>query len=88
MSADFSNLEQMIRSKLDRQLEIWSAKSWGDEDIVSDLDSLTGKLQEAMAKMSTFELYCEEVRSGELAWSPVRLSAAFCVPPNWVEMVP
>eukprot|EP00301_Raphidiophrys_heterophryoidea_P016270 c25828_g1_i1.p1 GENE.c25828_g1_i1~~c25828_g1_i1.p1 ORF type:complete len:434 (-),score=105.47 c25828_g1_i1:265-1518(-) len=71
------NVERMVESKLQKQLEIWSNRRWGDEDIVADLANLTKTIERVVDEMSSFERYRAEVLSGDLEWTPVHFSETF-----------
>jgi V-type H+-transporting ATPase subunit H len=72
-----SNNDLMIDSGILKPLEVLTAKSWGDEDIVDDLTALNDALQKNMVILSSFEMYKKEVLSGNLEWSPVHRSEKF-----------
>ena len=63
--------EQMISAGLSRILPALAARKWNDEDLVSDLDAVSSKLEQAVAEFSSYERYSAEILSGNLEWSPV-----------------
>jgi len=77
LSADNNSVERMVECKLQKQLEIWDNKKWGDEDIVADICHLSSVLNSMIEEMSSFERFRAEVMSGELEWTPVHYSETF-----------
>jgi len=75
LSAD--NNEQMIEAGAIRVVETLASKKWGDEDIVADLEVLGDALQKNLALLSSFDIYKQELMSGNLEWSPVHKSERF-----------
>jgi len=82
LSVHGKNIERMIESRLEKQIEIWHTKKWADEDIVSDLSFLQQKLAQKIEEMSSFERYRAELVSGELEWTPAHFSETF-----WTENI-
>jgi len=72
-----TNNEQMIETNLLKEVDKLLQKKWGDEDIVSDLETLQQALQKDVADLSSFDKYKQELYSGELEWSPVHRSEKF-----------
>lgn len=71
------NNDQMIAVGIMRPLESLLNRTWGDEDIEEDLNALNDQLQQNLAKLSTFDMYKQEVDSGKLEWSPAHRSERF-----------
>jgi len=71
------NNEAMIDAGIMRPLDNFSARNWGDEDIVADLQVLRETLQKNLVALSSFEIYRKEVLSGNLEWTPVHRSEKF-----------
>lgn len=67
----------MIDAGAVRILDYFSARRWGDEDIVEDIDALREALAKDVQLMSSFDVYRREVLSGSLEWSPVHRSEKF-----------
>lgn len=72
-----ANNEQMIESGLIKIIDTLYAKKWGDEDIVADLEAVKESLQKNLARLSSFDIYKQELMSGNLEWSPVHKSEKF-----------
>jgi V-type H+-transporting ATPase subunit H len=53
------------------------SRKFTDEDINEDLNYLYDFLNKEAAKMSTWDEYLSEVKSGKLEWSPVHTSEQF-----------
>lgn len=60
-----------------RLLDSMKQRSWSDEDITTDIDTLANKVAHNVEAMSTFDEYSKEVLSGELEWTPIHKSPAF-----------
>jgi len=71
------NARLMVTNKLLQQLRTLKDKSWKDEDLVADMDEVTEILEDMVQDMSTWDEYCTELRSGDLAWSSVHKSEGF-----------
>ncbi|XP_017056419.1 V-type proton ATPase subunit H isoform X2 [Drosophila ficusphila] len=67
----------MVQCKVLKQLSILEQRRFDDEDITSDVEYLSEKLQNSVQDLSSFDEYATEVRSGRLEWSPVHKSAKF-----------
>lgn len=67
----------MVQCKVLKQLSILEQRRFDDEDITSDVEFLTEKLQSSVQDLSSFDEYSTEVKSGRLEWSPVHKSAKF-----------
>ncbi|XP_059609544.1 V-type proton ATPase subunit H isoform X1 [Phlebotomus argentipes] len=67
----------MVQCKVLKQLSILEQRRFDDEDISSDVEFLTEKLQNSVQDLSSFDEYATEVKSGRLEWSPVHKSAKF-----------
>mmetsp|Transcript_40928 Transcript_40928/g.83747 ORF Transcript_40928/g.83747 Transcript_40928/m.83747 type:complete len:457 (+) Transcript_40928:140-1510(+) len=60
-----------------RLLDSMKQRSWSDEDITADIETLTTKVGQNVEAMSTFDEYSKEVLSGELEWTPIHRSPTF-----------
>jgi len=78
-----ANNEQMIEHGGIKIIETLSSKRWGDEDIVEDIDGLKDALQKNLTLLSSFDIYKQELMSGNLEWTPVHKSEKF-----WRENAP
>eukprot|EP00898_Chlorokybus_atmophyticus_P008002 jgi/Chlat1/8202/Chrsp76S07633 len=58
-------------------------QAWGDEDLVTALEQLSEKLQEAVRELTSFERYRREVVSGTLTWK----NSAHKDPNFWQENI-
>ncbi|KAJ8915008.1 hypothetical protein NQ315_015982 [Exocentrus adspersus] len=64
----------MVQCKVLKQLAILEQRKFDDEDVSSDVEFLTEKLQSSVQDLSSFDEYATEVKSGRLEWSPVHKS--------------
>eukprot|EP00802_Teleaulax_amphioxeia_P012658 Tamp_12701.p1 GENE.Tamp_12701~~Tamp_12701.p1 ORF type:complete len:439 (-),score=132.61 Tamp_12701:355-1671(-) len=60
-----------------RLLESMRQRSWSDDDITHDLDTLIESIGQNVEQSSTFDQYCKELMSGELEWTPMHKSGNF-----------
>lgn len=67
----------MVQCKVLKQLSILEQRRFDDEDITSDVEFLTERLQTSVQDLSSFDEYATEVKSGRLEWSPVHKSSKF-----------
>ncbi|KNE54282.1 hypothetical protein AMAG_00270 [Allomyces macrogynus ATCC 38327] len=75
--APYENTVPMIGSKLLPFLDVLRQRKLQDTDLVDDVDALQQHLREALQRLSTFDEYSGEVRSGKLEWSPAHESENF-----------
>jgi len=71
------NRSKMVESGIVRVLGYLNNRKWGDEDIEGDLEVLTEEVGKDLVKMTSWEVYNQEIRSGELSWTPVHKSEKF-----------
>eukprot|EP01098_Paradermamoeba_levis_P006074 TRINITY_DN2528_c0_g1_i1.p1 TRINITY_DN2528_c0_g1~~TRINITY_DN2528_c0_g1_i1.p1 ORF type:complete len:481 (-),score=161.31 TRINITY_DN2528_c0_g1_i1:30-1337(-) len=71
------NNQAIVYTGILRILTNLNNKKWADEDITTDLNTLTESVQKIMADMSSFEVFKTEVLSGVLEWSPAHRSENF-----------
>jgi V-type H+-transporting ATPase subunit H len=71
------NNEQMIKAGMVKLAAGLTQKKWKDEDIEQDLAVLNEVLEKDVNVLNSFELYREEVMSGNLVWSLVHRSEKF-----------
>jgi len=71
------NNEQMIKAGMVKLAAGLTQKKWKDEDIEQDLAVLNDVLEKDVNVLNSFELYKEEVMSGNLVWSLVHRSEKF-----------
>ena len=64
----------MVQCKVLKHLTILEQRKFDDEDVTSDVEFLTEKLQSSVQDLSSFDEYATEVKSGRLEWSPVHKS--------------
>ena len=55
----------MIESGAVRILDYFSARKWGDEDIVEDIDAVRDALAKDVVLMSSFDVYVPSLSEGE-----------------------
>jgi len=76
------NNEEMIDLGIMKPLETLKNRSWADEDMIDDIQSLNDALQSNIAALSTFDVFKQELYSGSLDWTPAHRSEKF-----WKENV-
>jgi V-type H+-transporting ATPase subunit H len=67
----------MITYGIVKPLELATAKNWADEELKADLEVLNQRLEKNIALLSSFDVYKQEVMSGNLQWTPVHRSEKF-----------
>jgi len=72
-----NNNEKMIEAGLLKVVEKLLQNKCADEDIVSDLEALQESLQKNLTILSSWDMYKQELLSGQLEWSPVHRSEKF-----------
>ncbi|KAI9143650.1 ATPase, V1 complex, subunit H [Paraphysoderma sedebokerense] len=72
-----TNVNSMIGNKVLNFLETLSQRKFSDNEIIDDLEYLKHELKENLVKLSSYEEYSAEVRSGRLEWSPAHTSELF-----------
>jgi len=60
-----------------RLLENMKQRTWNDEDINSDMETLLEKVSINVETKSNFDDYSKEILSGELEWTPMHRSIVF-----------
>jgi len=76
------NNEQMIDFGIMKPLENLQNRNWADEDITDDLKYISDNLQTNINALSTFDVFKQELQSGDLDWTPAHRSEKF-----WKENV-
>ncbi|KAI8620174.1 ATPase V1 complex subunit H [Chytriomyces sp. MP71] len=71
------NIIPMLGNKLLNLCETLSARKWTDSEISEDLEYIKEELAKNINRLSTFDEYASEVRSGKLDWSPPHCSEQF-----------
>uniref|UniRef100_T1KC43 V-type proton ATPase subunit H n=1 Tax=Tetranychus urticae TaxID=32264 RepID=T1KC43_TETUR len=73
------NAITMVQGKVLKQLDILKQASnkYEDPDLLEDIEFLYEKLQSYVSDLSSFDEYCNEVKSGRLEWSPVHSNEKF-----------
>ncbi|RKP01081.1 hypothetical protein CXG81DRAFT_5050, partial [Caulochytrium protostelioides] len=77
IKAPTENFPAMLASHVHTWAETLLTRQWTDDDVREDLTYLHEEVAAYAAKLSTFEAYVAEVRSGKLVWSPPHRSDAF-----------
>lgn len=72
-----TNNEQMIDAGIMKPIELFKTRTWADEDMIADLQTLDESLQKNIAVLSTFEVFKKELQSGSLDWTPAHRSEKF-----------
>lgn len=75
-----SLLPTAVLARLPQLLENLNSRHLTDPDLLEDLESLKGMLDEYTKTKTTFDEYVAEMRSGHLRWSPPHRSPVF-----WAE---
>jgi len=70
-------LNDMIACGLMKSIEFMKERQWTDPDIVADVEDLHSRLVENYKDMSRWEVYVNEVESGQLAWGNTHTEAFF-----------
>mmetsp|Transcript_30191 Transcript_30191/g.69208 ORF Transcript_30191/g.69208 Transcript_30191/m.69208 type:complete len:515 (-) Transcript_30191:189-1733(-) len=70
-------LNEMIACGLMKAIEHMKERQWTDPDIVADVQDLHSRLVENYKEMSRWEVYVNEVESGQLAWGNTHTEAFF-----------
>ncbi|KAI4339303.1 hypothetical protein MLD38_024263 [Melastoma candidum] len=68
---------QMIDVGLPQIVQSLKAQAWSDEDLLEALDELEEGLIENIKKLSSFDIYKQEVLLGQLDWSPMHKDPHF-----------
>eukprot|EP01088_Endostelium_zonatum_P015392 TRINITY_DN375_c0_g1_i1.p1 TRINITY_DN375_c0_g1~~TRINITY_DN375_c0_g1_i1.p1 ORF type:complete len:464 (+),score=121.01 TRINITY_DN375_c0_g1_i1:91-1482(+) len=71
------NRGKMVEAGISRVLGYLNNKKWGDVDIEEDLAILTEELGKDLVKMTSWEVYYKEIKSGNLGWTPVHKTEKF-----------
>jgi len=61
-------VEEMMHCGLTKTLRNLRQRQWADPDIGDDVEVLYNKLMQDYHELSTFEMYAQEVKSGNLKW--------------------
>lgn len=69
-----------VLARLPSMLSNLGSRHLADPDLLEDLESIKGLLEEYTNNMTTFDEYVAEVQSGHLRWSPPHRSQVF-----WAE---
>ncbi|XP_053209929.1 V-type proton ATPase subunit H-like [Panonychus citri] len=66
------NAITMVQGKVLKQLDILkqAGNKYEDPDLLEDIEFLYEKLQSYVHDLSSFDEYCNEIKSGRLEWSP------------------
>lgn len=67
----------MLGTKLLTYIEQLEAKKFTDEEMLSDIHTLSSELVTAFTSLNSFEEYYAEIKSGFLQWSPPHRSTLF-----------
>ncbi|XP_053209937.1 V-type proton ATPase subunit H-like, partial [Panonychus citri] len=73
------NAITMVQGKVLKQLDILkqAGNKYEDPDLLEDIEFLYEKLQSYVHDLSSFDEYCNEIKSGRLEWSPVHSNEKF-----------
>lgn len=70
-------LDDMIGCGLMKTISVMKEKSWTDEDLLEDLNSLNSMLHSNFKEMSRWDIYENEVMSGNLEWGVLHTEKFF-----------
>ncbi|QHO10613.1 V-type proton ATPase subunit H [Arachis hypogaea] len=68
---------QMIDLQLPQVVQSLKAQAWSDEDLLEGLNYLEDGLKDSIKKLSSFDVYKQEVLLGNLDWSPMHKDPIF-----------
>ncbi|QCD81713.1 V-type H+-transporting ATPase subunit [Vigna unguiculata] len=68
---------QMVDLQLPQVVQSLKAQAWSDEDLLEALNSLEEGLKDNIRKLSSFDMYKQEVLLGHLDWSPMHKDPLF-----------
>nr|XP_007156009.1 hypothetical protein PHAVU_003G250900g [Phaseolus vulgaris]ESW28003.1 hypothetical protein PHAVU_003G250900g [Phaseolus vulgaris] len=68
---------QMVDLQLPQVVQSLKAQAWSDEDLLEALNSLEEGLKDNIKKLSSFDMYKQEVLLGHLDWSPMHKDPIF-----------
>lgn len=69
--------EAALDAGLWKPLTSMRARRWADQELASDIETLSRALARSVRELSSFEKYKKEVYSGQLEWSPAHKSETF-----------
>jgi len=69
--------EEMVASGVNKTIDGLNSRTWKDDDLISDMDTVKKDLDETIILLSSFEKYQSEVHSGRLEWTPVHCEQFF-----------
>jgi len=72
-----TNNQTMIDNNAMKQLVVLRNRKWADEEVKEDLDYIYDALAKSVTILSSLDMYCDELRSGKMEWSPVHKSETF-----------
>ncbi|KAJ9462802.1 V-type proton ATPase subunit H [Diplonema papillatum] len=70
-------IKDMIGVGMVQNLEMLQKRTFGDEDILPDIQTLLELLEDNVEDLSSYAMYKQEVASGVLEWSPPHTSEKF-----------
>ncbi|RZB61035.1 V-type proton ATPase subunit H [Glycine soja] len=68
---------QMVDLQLAQVVQSLKAQAWSDEDLLEALNSLEEGLKDNIKRLSSFDMYKQEVLLGHLDWSPMHKDPIF-----------
>ncbi|WVZ25951.1 hypothetical protein V8G54_004495 [Vigna mungo] len=68
---------QMVDLQLPQVVQSLKAQAWSDEDLLEALNSLEEGLKDNIKRLSSFDMYKQEVLLGHLDWSPMHKDPLF-----------
>lgn len=68
---------QMVDLGLPQIVQSLKAQAWSDEDLLEALNQLESGLTDNIKKLSSFEMYKQQVQLGHLEWSPMHKDPIF-----------
>jgi len=69
--------EEMVAAGVNKTIDALNSRTWKDDDLISDMDTVKKELEETIILLSSFEKYASEVNGGRLEWTPVHCEIFF-----------
>jgi len=69
--------EEMVACGVNKTIDSLNSRTWKDDDLINDMETVKKELDETIILLSSFEKYQSEVYSGRLEWTPVHCEQFF-----------
>jgi V-type H+-transporting ATPase subunit H len=67
----------LIENDAMKLLSVLASRKWSDEEVKEDIDFINDCLAQSVVVLSSLQMYSDELKSGQLEWSPVHKSETF-----------